>query len=179
MRRTSSLILFSVLFSILLLAACDKPEPVPLQVGDHAITIFFPQDWEHVNFGNKHQFRHEQERISLEDMGRRGWDLNRAITRAMGTLGENERREEASRDTLEISGRTAMVIDTWDHVSHEYRKRYLFAVNDRSLLVVYTMSGQFELMEPAFTELIGSIAFVDTVDTVEQAGLPDGEGHSE
>ena len=45
-----------------------------------------------------------------------------------------------------------------------------------SLLVVYTMSGQFEKMEPVFDELTASIAFVDTV---EQAGLGDGEDHPE
>lgn len=163
------------LFPTLLLVACDKPEPVPMQVGDHEITLLFPQDWEHINYGDRHQFRRDQERISIEDMGRKG-HLDLAIARAMVILREDGRREEASRDTLEISGRPAMLIDTWDHLSHDYRKRYLFALNEKSLLVVYTLSGQYEKMEPAFTELIGSIAFVDTV---EQAGLRDGEGHPE
>jgi hypothetical protein len=171
MRRVFCLLLFATLT----MAACDKPEPpLPLQVGDHSITLLFPADWEHINFGDKHQFRHDQERISLEDMGHRGRDLDLAIARAMVILREDGRREEASRDPLIISGRPAMVVDTWDHLSHEYRKRYLFALNDRSLLVVYTMSGQFEKMEPTFTELTGSIAFVDSL---EQTGLPDREDH--
>ena len=166
-----------VLFAILLMAACDKPEPpTPLQVGDHSIALDFPPDWEHINFGDKHQFRHDQERISLEDMGHRGRDLERAIERAMVILREDGRREEASREILIISGRGAMVVDTWDHVSHQYRKRYLFVLNDRSLLVVYTMSGQFENMEPAFNELTASIAFVDSV---EQTGLRDGKDNPE
>ncbi len=64
---------------------------------------------------------------------------------------------------MQVSGRGARMIDTWDHVSHQYRKRYLFVLNQKKLLVLYTMQGRFELMEPAFTEMANSLAIVDTL----------------
>lgn len=167
--------LFPLILATLLLASCDKPEPTALQVGDHAITVLFPQDWEHINHGDKQQFRQAQERISLEDMGRLGY-LDLALERAMVKLREDGRRENAWRDTLEINGRRARLVHTWDRVSHQYPRRYLFVENDRSLLVIYTQSGQYEKMETAFNELTASIAFVDTV---EQTGLGDRKDHPE
>ncbi len=141
-----------------------------MRIGDHAITVLFPQDWEHVDYGEKHQFRQDLNRISLEDMGFLGRDIDKAIEYALVKFREDGRRETASRDTLQITGRDARIIDTWDHLSHQYRKRYLFVINDKSLLVIYTMQGRFEMMEPAFTELTASLAFVDSLG---QAGLPD------
>ena len=88
----------------------------------------------------------------------------------MVKLREDGRRENAWRDTLQISGRDARLVQTWDHLSHQYPKRYLFVENDRRLLVIYTMSGPFETMETAFTALTASLAFVDSLD------VP-GDGH--
>jgi len=172
MRRVCCLFLFATL----LVTACDKPEPVPLQVGAHAISIAFPPDWEHLDFGDKHQFRNKRARISVEDFGFLGKNLDKAIERAMVMTREDGRREVASRDSLEITGRDARVIDTWDHLSHQYRKRYLFVINEKSLLVVSTMQGRFESMEKTFNELTASLAFVDSPG---QAGLPDGGNQPE
>ena len=172
MRRVCCLLLFATL----MVAACDKPEPVPLQVGVHAISVVFPPDWEHFDFGDKHQFRNELERISIEDFGFLGRDLDKAVERAMVMAREDGRRETASRDSLRITGRDARVIDTWDHLSHQYRKRYLFVINEKSLLAVYTMQGRFESMERIFNELTASLAFVDSL---QQAGLPDGGNQPE
>ena len=150
------------LLLLLLFTACDKPQPEPLQVGDHAIMIQFPKDWEHVSYGDRHQFRQDLNRISLEDMGRLGY-IDLALERAMVKLREDGRRENAWRDSLQINGRDARMVQTWDHLSHQYPKRYLFVENDHRLLVIYTMSGPFEAMEPTFTELTASLAFVDSL----------------
>ncbi len=160
------------LLLLLLIAACDKPQPELLQVGDHAIMILFPQDWEHVSYGDRHQFRQDMNRISLEDMGRLGY-LDLALEKAMVKLREDGRRENAWRDTLQISGRDARMVQTWDHVSHQYPKRYLFVENDNSLLVIYTQSGQFVAMEAAFTELTASLAFADSLGVPGDGNLPE------
>ncbi len=160
------------LLLLLLITACDKPQPELLQVGDHAIMIQFPQDWEHVSYGDRHQFRLDLNRISLEDMGRLG-KLDLALERAMVKFREDGRRENAWRDTLQISGRDARMVQTWDHVSHQYPKRYLFVKNDNSLLVVYTQSGQFEAMEAAFTELTASLTFADSLGVPDDRDLPE------
>jgi hypothetical protein len=157
---------------LLLVPACDQPEPEPLQVGVHALEILYPPDWEHVNFGNRHQFRREGNRISLEDMGRLG-HLDLALEKAMVKLREDGRRENAWRDSLEIDGRQARLVHTWDRVSHQYPRRYLFVENDRALLVVYTQSGRFEAMERVFTELTASLAFADSLGATGGRGQPE------
>ncbi len=150
------------LFLVILLSGCEEPEPIPLQVGAHDITVNVPADWEHFDYGQQHQWRQDFQRIAIQDYDGLGTRIDLAIDRAMVKLREDGRREVASRDTLQISGRDARMIDTWDHVSHQYRRRYLFVLNQDKLLVLYTMQGQFELMEPAFTDLANSLAFVDT-----------------
>ena len=153
-----------------LMAACDQPEPTRLQVGAHAVSLVIPPDWEHFNYGEQHLFRKDFERISIEDLGTLGSDIDRAVERALVQLREDGRRETASRDSFQVSGRQARMIDTWDHVSHQYRKRYVFVMNERSLLALYMMQGQFELMDSAFEGLKVSLAFTDTLDL---ADLPD------
>jgi len=149
-------------FLMILMTGCGEPESVPLQVGTLDITVIFPSGWEHIDYGQQHQWRHDFQRIAIQDYDGLGSEIELAIARAMVKLLEDGRREIASRDTLQISGRDARMIDTWDHVSHQYRKRYLFVLNQNKLLVLYTMQGQFELMEPAFAELANSLAFIDT-----------------
>jgi|GEM_PF-4557946 len=158
MRRAA----FPYLCLLLLFAACEKPEPVSIQVGTQRVAVIHPPDWEHFDYGEQHQWRRDFERISLQDMGRMGGNIDGVVERALEMLGEDERREIAFRDTLQVSGRDARMIETWDVVSHQYRKRFLFVINERELLGLYTQQGQFELMEPAFTEMAGSMAFIDT-----------------
>jgi len=162
-----------ILFVLTLLAACDQPEPVELQVGTHVITILFPADWEHVDFGQRHQFRKDFERISIEDLGPMGKNLDKAAERAMVQMGEDGRREVASRSRIQIDGRDAVEIDTWDHISHQYRKRYVFVMDERKILAITMMQGKFETMEATFDGLLASIAFVDSLDGV---GVPDSTG---
>ncbi len=150
---------------LFLVTSCAEPEPVPLQVGTHDIAVLFPSAWEHFEYGEQHQWRQDFHRIAIQDYGGLGTRIDLAIDRAMVKLREDGRREIASRDTLQVSGRDARMIDTWEYVSHEFPKRYLFVLNQNKLLVLYTMQGQFDLMEPAFTEMANSLAFVDSVAT--------------
>lgn len=157
-----------------LVAACGQPEPTPLQVGPHEISLVFPSDWEHFDYGEKHLFRKDFERISLEDMGRLGWDIDLAIKQALKNLREDDRREIASRDSLLIDGREARALATWDLVSHQYPKHFLFVMNERSLLALHTAQGRLELMDSVFEGLRNSLAFVDTLDIGGQPGTDGG-----
>lgn len=144
--------------------ACDKsPEPSAFQVGEQKVTLLTPGDWEHVDYGDQHQWRRDFERISIQDLGNKGSYLDLASERALEQLGENERREVATSDTLTIDGRPAYLIDTWETVSHQYRKRYLLVLNGRSLLAFYTMQGVFENMAAAFDAMAASLAFADSL----------------
>ncbi|MDX2474977.1 MAG: hypothetical protein QNL91_14880 [Candidatus Krumholzibacteria bacterium] len=164
MSRAGFLLLLLAIL-LFLVTGCGKQDPVPLQVGTHDIAVVFPSDWEHFEYGEQHQWRQDFNRIAIQDYGRMGTMIDLAIDRALVKLRDDERREIASRDTLLVSGRDARMIATWDHVSHEFPKRYLFVLNQNKLLVLYTMQGQFDLMEPTFTKMANSLAFVDTVAT--------------
>jgi len=160
-----------ILAILALLPACSKQEPTLLKIGDHTITAFLPEGWEHFNYGERHQLRRDFARISLDDLGLQGSDLDRAAARVMPKIGENDRRSVASRQAFLIGDKDALAIDTWDTFSHEYRKRYVFVIDGRSLLAIYTMQGDFSEMEAAFEELVASVAFPDSLD---QAGSGNG-----
>ena len=156
---------------LVLVTGCgDQPQPTPLQVGTHRISVVLPEGWEHLDYGDEHQLRREFARISLVDMGRSGGDIEVGADRALRNLREDERREEATREYRRIDGREAVTVDTWDRVSHEHRKRFLIVVNDRSLLVLHTPQGQFETMAETFAGLAASLAFVDTLPGAAAVG---------
>lgn len=168
MRRATCLALVALLF----LSACgQKQEASSFQVGGQRVALVVPEDWEHFDYGEQHQWRRDFERITIMDLGSKGSYLDLATERALEELGENQRRETASLDTLTIGGRLGYLIDTWETVSHQYRKRYLFVLNERSLLALYTMQGRFENMAETFDMMATSLAFIDSV---EQTGLSDG-----
>jgi hypothetical protein len=149
---------------LVVVAACSEPDPVELTVGAHAISVLFPEEWEHLDYGDKHQFRKDFERIALEDLGRQGGTLGEAAVRVMTGLGENERRSEATRRLFSISGREALEIDTWDNTSHEFRKRYVFVRDKRNLLAIHMMQGKFADMKAPFGDLVASLAYTDSLE---------------
>lgn len=158
-RRTLTVILLA----LACMPACSKQEPTLLRIGDHTISVHLPEGWEHFNYGERHQLRRDFARISLDDLGLQGRDLDRVATKVMPSLGENDRRSVASKQHFLIGDRDALALDTWDTFSHQYRKRYVFVIDEGSLLAIYTMQGEFSEMEKAFDGLIASVAFVDSL----------------
>ena len=152
-----------VLVGLAWLAVCGGPQPQDLRVGVHALSVITPDDWEHLDYGTRHHFRRDFARISIEDLQRPGRDLKWAAEHVLERLGENERREVASSVLDSVGRREVLKIDTWDRVSHEHRKRYVFVNNLGELLVVYTMQGSFETMQAAFEELVASITFAESL----------------
>lgn len=150
--------------ALALLAACGgQPDATHLQVGAHSIVVTVPDGWEHLDYGSTHQLRRGLSRITIADMDSLGDDVKWAARRALATLGEVERRDEASRREFQITGRDAIEIDTWDRMSHQYRKRFVFVNDQERYLAVYTQLGKFEAMETAFDSLVTSIAFTDSL----------------
>ena len=160
------LVLCIPLFALATLAACETNEPAPpvtILAGSHSFAVTLPDGWEHLDYGNKHQLRRGPTRISIEEMDSLGPNLNSAARRALGRLNEMERRDIASTREFEITGRSAIAVDTWDHLSHQWRKRFVFVNDQGNYLALYTMSGQFENMEGAFDSLVTSLAFTDSL----------------
>lgn len=161
-------LLFLPLLALLVLTSCNRSPAAdesagPLQIGSHAVSVVPPPEWEHFDYGERHHFRKDFERISIEDLGALSSDLNEAAQIAMTRLREDELRAEASRLHFTIDGRHAVAIDTWDRMSHQYRKRFVFVENKGEILAMYTMMGSFEAMEPAFDGLLLSLAFTDSL----------------
>jgi hypothetical protein len=148
----------------------EAPRPAELQVGPHRISVLLPDGWEHIDYGDTHQLRRELARISVEDLGWLDGDIDTAADSALVLLREDERRGEASRHHWQIDGRDAVTVDTWDRLSHEYRKRFVFVNNERSLLAISMMPGQLEAMEEAFDTLTASLSFVDSLVAPGRAG---------
>ena len=163
MRYVACLLPVSLAF-LAILTACDAPEPTDLRVGAHVFSVHFPEEWEHFDYGEQHQFRKDFERITLEDSRLSGRNLEKSAEIALVQFREDGRREVASSRHVLVGGRDALAIDTWDHLSHEFRKSYVFVNNQGDLLVIYMMQGRFEAMDAAFGELLASVAFPDSLD---------------
>ena len=69
-----------------------------------------------------------------------------------------------------------VIVDTWDKLSHQYRKRFFFVKAGRELLTISMMQGEFAAMAPVLDALVGSFALVDTL---EQTGPGDRESQPE
>jgi hypothetical protein len=143
--------------------AREEPRPVELQVGQHRISLMLPEGWEHIDYGDRHQLRSDLKRISIEALDRIDNDLDESVEDALDRLKESERRDEASRNRFELAGHEAVVVDTWDKLSHQYRKRFLFVRVREELLTIYMMRGEFDAMEAVFDSLVASLALVDSL----------------
>ena len=83
--------------------------------------------------------------------------LPEIVERALPGLDDGAQRAAAEQRPLLIDGRQAMRIDTWDRLSHDHRKGYLFALNEGNLLVARMELGEFSTMQPAFDALVDSL----------------------
>lgn len=165
MRRALTLTLFLV-FAI----GCSEksaPPPTAMQVGKHHILIQVPEGWEHVNYGDRHQLRKDQARISIEAFRLPNGNLNEDVVDGLKRLGETSQRDEASRTLLDLGGNEAALVDTWDRLSHQWRKRFLFVEAGYDVVAFYTMSGQLETMEPVFNTIMSSFALADSLQPVQ------------
>jgi hypothetical protein len=80
------------------------------------------------------------------------------VDRALVQLGHDQRRDIASRKRVTLEGREFLVVDTWDRLSHDYRRRHAFVINQGHLLVVWTKRGLFSEVEVPFTDLLQSLS---------------------
>lgn len=154
---------------LIVAAGCgeDPPPPAEFQVGTHRVQMQIPEGWEHVNYGERHQLRRDLTRVSLERIKWRGKNFDAAVSNGLKNLKEDSRREEASRDTLTLGGQKAVLVETWDRVSHQWPKRFLFVWTGQDFVVAYTMAGTVEEAAPVFDALLGSFALADTLQAVE------------
>lgn len=140
-----------------------------LRVGEHRVTVRVPHLWEHIDYGQRQEFRHGEARIVLVDAGRVETvgtageiDDERVINRALGFFGHDPRRWEiASKTRMRVGPREALAVDTRDPLSHVFHERTILFVNAGRLLVAGTALGTVEETKIPLDELVRSIRFRD------------------
>ena len=78
-----------------------------------------------------------------------------------------EQRDEASRTRLTVGGKDAVLVETWDRLSHNWPRRFLFVWSGQDFVVLYTMAGTVEEAEPVFKAFAASFAFADSLEVAE------------
>ncbi len=68
-------------------------------------------------------------------------------------------REIAERTELEIDGRAAIRLESWDRLSHDHRQAFLFVLNQGNLLMFRMEIGEYAELKTAFETLAGSLTF--------------------
>jgi hypothetical protein len=79
------------------------------------------------------------------------------VDRALPELENGPHRAVANQQAVAIDGREAIVLQTWDKLSHSNRRNYLFVLNRGNLLVARTDLGDFSELEPVFRRLVDSL----------------------
>ena len=155
---------------LILVVGCEgnkPPPPTDLKVGPHHIQVQIPEGWERVNYGDRHLLRKERTLISIERIKWRGDDFDEAISNGLKNLKEGEQRDEASRTRLTVGGKDAVLVETWDRLSHNWPRRFLFVWSGQDFVVLYTMAGAVEEAEPVFKAFTASFAFADSLEVAE------------
>jgi hypothetical protein len=140
-----------------------------LRVGEHRVTIRVPRDWEHIDYGQRQEFRHGEARIVLVDAGRvetagtgREIDDERVIERARRLFDHDLKRWEISAKTrIRVGPQEALAVDTWEPLSHVFHNRTILFVNAGRLLVAGTAQGTAEETKGPLDALARSIRFSD------------------
>jgi hypothetical protein len=85
-------------------------------------------------------------------------DLESLTRRALIGLRHDALRDIASERATSISGKPAIVIKTWDRLSHNGQRLHLFILSEGRLLCLKTGLGDFATLEPAFDAIRASLS---------------------
>lgn len=88
-------------------------------------------------------------------------DFRALADRALQGLGHGPRRDVEREEKLLVDGRPARRIVTWQRMTHDVRRRYVFVVNRGHLLVIRTGRGLDEALAPAFSAVVRSLRFLE------------------
>ena len=140
-----------------------------LRVGDQRLAVRLPPAWEHVDYGQRQEFRNGEQAIALVDGGELPAGVTQAaidndthIDRALRLFDHDARRwEVGAKRRIRAGAREALAVDTWDPLTHVVHKRTVLIVNERRLLVAGTVRGTFEATRGPLDALVSSLKFPD------------------
>ncbi len=139
-----------------------------LRVGEIRVTVRMPRTWEHVDYGSRQEFRLGENRIALVDggpaqLGPAGEiDTERVLDRALRLFGHDSKRWVIGAKT-HIRGEfgEALVVDTWDPLSHVLHQRTIVFVRAGRLLAAGAVMGSYDATKEPLEALARSIRFPD------------------
>ncbi len=86
-------------------------------------------------------------------------DLAALVENLFPSIETAAHREIAAQNRVEMFGRPAIRIETWDRLSHDHQKSFLFVLNEENLFVLRMERGKHAEMKPAFEVLADSLEF--------------------
>lgn len=135
-----------------------------LRVGSHRVTVRVPRSWEHVDYGERQEFRRAEARIVLADGGELAGEIDdeRVIERARRFFDHDlERWEISAKTRIRVGPVEALAVDTWEPLSHVFHNRTILFANGGRLLVAGTAQGTAEATKGPLDELVRSIRFAN------------------
>lgn len=152
----------AVLLLVNLVSACTgehTPTRQTYRLEHSWVRLVPPAGWEHIDYGREHQFRHGRARVTLELMN--AYPRPPQVEVILERLGHDERRSIASMRTVIVGAREALVIETWDQLSHAMPMRVALAPCDDRQLVLHTCNGDYKESIEAFDSILASIEIID------------------
>lgn len=86
-------------------------------------------------------------------------DLQALADAGLAALGHDQRRDVRSREATMVGGRDALVVETWNRLSHTSPQRMLFVLNDGYLLALYAALRADADSAAAFDSVRASLQF--------------------
>ena len=86
-------------------------------------------------------------------------DLRALADAGLAALGHDQRRDVRSREATKVGGRDALLVDTWNRLSHTGLQRLLFVPNDGYLFALYTAPQADAESAAAFDSVRASLQF--------------------
>jgi hypothetical protein len=83
--------------------------------------------------------------------------MGKLVERSLPKLDHGPQRDVAEEHPLIVDGRPGVRIETWDRLSHDHRKSYVFVLNEGNLLVARMELGRHAELQAAFDELVESL----------------------
>jgi len=88
-------------------------------------------------------------------------DLKWLANHALVDLNHGFRRDIEREEFVALDERRAVRILTWQQLTHDFRRRHVFVVDNGNLLVIRTDMGLDEILGPALDTVLQSFVFVE------------------
>jgi hypothetical protein len=156
-----------------MLSACARgqlSEQETYHLEGRTVRLIPPSGWEHLDYGREHRFRSGRGHLTLELISE--YPYPPQVEVILKELGHNSQRSIASMRNLVVDDRDVLVVETWDHLSHNMPMRVAFLPCDNRQLVLHTQHGVYEESIEAFDSVLASI---DIIETDPRSSSPDGD----